>query len=143
MLSADEVIGVSSKVRNMTCARDDDNFRDNTHRTLQLEPRARKIGACDACEVPCTVYTPRRFQGNVPFPKSKPFIKKIIGGPPTLKRSTMISILAMPMKRRMKQTTCATSTVVLDDILGMPSVEFGSSAGSEDCLVVHLDVASS
>ena len=34
-------------------------------------------------------------------------------------------------------------TVLLGDILGMASVEFGGSTRSENCLVVHLAVASS
>ena len=50
--------------------------------------------------------------------------KKLIGTPPTMKRSLKIAILCMPMKKRMNQTTRANSTVVL----GTASVEFGSSA---------------
>ena len=49
----------------------------------------------------------------------------------------------MPMKKNVNRTTCATSTVVFDDVLGVAYGEFYSSAGSEDCLVVHLAVASS
>ena len=47
-------------------------------------------------------------------------------------------------KRKVKFTMFAkSSAVLLDDVLGMASVESGSSAGSEDCLVVQLAVASS
>ena len=47
-------------------------------------------------------------------------------------------------KRRVSRTTLARSTVVLlDDVLGMASVEFGGLAEPENCLVVHLAVASS
>ena len=49
----------------------------------------------------------------------------------------------MPMKKKMNRTTYTTSTVVLDDVVGMDYVEFGGSAGLEDCLTVHLAVASS
>ena len=51
--------GGSSKVRNMSCARDDECFWETTQKenaACALEPRARKICACDACEVRCTVY---------------------------------------------------------------------------------------
>ena len=47
------------------------------------------------------------------------------------------------MKKNLNLTSFASSTVVLDDVLGMASVEFDSSAGLEDCLVVRLAVASS
>ena len=52
------------------------------------------------------------------------------------KRATM-----RRMKKKVNLTMSANSTVVLlDDVLGMVSVVSGSSAGSEDCLVVHLAV---
>ena len=51
---------------------------------------------------------------------------EINGSPPTLRRSTRIAILSMPMKRRMNRTTCATSIIVVDDVLEMASVEFGA-----------------
>ena len=55
----------------------------------------------------------------------------------TLRRSTRIATLSMRLKKK-KVTTAATSTAVLfDDVLGMASVESGSSAGSEDCFVVQ------
>ena len=50
----------------------------------------------------------------------------------------------MPMKKKVNLTMFADSTaVLLNDVLGMASVESGSSARSEDCLVVQLAVASS
>ena len=49
----------------------------------------------------------------------------------------------IPLMKKVNLTTFASSTVVVGDVLGMASVEFDSSAGSEDCLVVHLAVASS
>ena len=70
---------------------------------------------------------------------------EINGSLPTLSRSTRIAIQSMPMKKRkMNLTMFASSTaVLLDDVLGMASVESGSSAGSGNCLVVQLAVESS
>ena len=49
----------------------------------------------------------------------------------------------IPLMKKVDLTIFASSTVALDDVLGMASVEFDSSPRSEDCLVVQLAVASS
>ena len=51
----------------------------------------------------------------------------------------------MPLvKKKVNLTMSGNSTAfLLDDVLGMASVESGGSAESEDCLVVQLAVASS
>ena len=46
VLSVGEVSGGSSNVRNMTCARDDDDFGDNAL-PRELDPRATTICACE------------------------------------------------------------------------------------------------
>ena len=53
------------------------------------------------------------------------------------------NMATIPLMKKVNLTMFASSTLGLDGVLGMASVEFGGSAGSEDCLVVHLAVASS
>ena len=64
VLSLDERSAWSSKMRNMTCAWGWWFLR--LHKTLQLEPRARKICACGTCAMVCvfTFYNSRRLQKN-------------------------------------------------------------------------------
>ena len=62
----------SSKVRNVTCARDDDNFRDNTHRTMPLnharEKLARVMRAKCRNRHSCNrnYFSPKQNMGNPP-----------------------------------------------------------------------------
>ena len=124
-------------------------LRQRTQRTLQceLEPRARKNCACDCVrgEVYCLHLL--SLTRESPFLVSETPCKKvqITGSPPTLRMSPRIVILSMPMKKRkVNLTMFANSTaVLLDDFLEMASVESGSLAVSEGCLVVQLGVASS
>ena len=117
-------------------------WRQHTQRTLQcelekLEPHARqKNCACECVQGECTDYTSPSLTRESPLPVSEtPCNNSKNGNPPTLRRSTRIVVkLTMFAK---------SSAVLLDDVLGMASVESGSSAGSEDCLVVQLAVASS
>ena len=65
--------GGSSKVRNITCARDNDYFGRQHTKKMQLVrlSHARETCACDAFEVRCSVYTFRRLQGKSPLPASE------------------------------------------------------------------------